>query len=118
EYHAYLRQDRLIAACRKHGLLVTCYAPLARTAVMRDPVVKAIAAAHSKTPAQIALRWLVQQPGVGIVPRALEFAEIEENIELFDFVLTAQEMDAIGALRDNNLRVVSPEVRRPDWDEG
>jgi len=118
EYHAYLRQDRLIAACRKHGLLVTCYAPLARTAVMKDSVVKAIAAAHSKTPAQIALRWLVQQPDVGIVPRALEFAEIEENIELFDFVLTTQEMDAIGALRDNNLRVVSPEVRRPDWDEG
>lgn len=118
EYHAYLRQDRLIAACRKYGLLVTCYAPLARTAVMADPVIQAIAKNHARTPAQVALRWLVQQPNVGIVPRALEFHEIEENIGLFDFVLTADEMDAIGTLRDKNLRVVSPEVRRPDWDEG
>ena len=118
EYHAYLRQDRLIAACRKHGLLVTCYAPLARTAVMEDPVVQAIAATHNKTPAQVALRWLVQQPGVGIVPRALELHEIEENIGLFDFALSEAEMVSISALQDNNLRVVSPEVRRPVWDEG
>lgn len=118
EYHAYLRQDRLIAACRKHGLLVTCYAPLARTAVMEDPVVQAIAVTHNKTPAQVALRWLVQQPDVGIVPRALEFHEIEENIGLFDFVLSEAEMESIDVLRDNNLRVVSPEVRRPVWDEG
>ncbi|MGY8956327.1 MAG: aldo/keto reductase, partial [Alphaproteobacteria bacterium] len=118
EYHAYLRQDRLIAACRKHGLLVTCYAPLARTAVMEDPVVQAIAATHDRTPAQVALRWLVQQPGVGIVPRALELHEIEENIGLFDFALSEAEMVSISALQDNNLRVVSPEVRRPVWDEG
>lgn len=118
EYHAYLRQDRLIAACRKHGLLVTCYAPLARTAVMEDPVVQAIAATHDRTPAQVALRWLVQQPGVGIVPRALELHEIEENIGLFDFALSVAEMVSISALQDNNLRVVSPEVRRPVWDEG
>ena len=118
EYHAYLRQDRLIAACRKHGLLVTCYAPLARTAVMEDPVVQAIGATHDRTPAQVALRWLVQQPGVGIVPRALELHEIEENIGLFDFALSVAEMVSISALQDNNLRVVSPEVRRPVWDEG
>ena len=118
EYHAYLRQDRLIAACRKHGLLVTCYAPLARTAVMEDPVVQAIAATHNKPPAQVALRWLVQQPGVGILPRALELHEIEENIGLFDFALSVAEMVSISALQDNNLRVVSPEVRRPVWDEG
>ncbi len=118
EYHAYLRQDRLIAACRKYGLLVTCYAPLARTAVMEDPVVQAIAATHDRTPAQVALRWLVQQPGVGIVPRALELHEIEENIGLFDFALSEAEMVSITALQDNNLRVVSPEVRRPVWDEG
>jgi diketogulonate reductase-like aldo/keto reductase len=118
EYHAYIRQDRLIAACRKHGLLVTCHVPLARGAVLKDPVVLDIAAAHGRTPAQIALRWLVQQPDVGVVPRALTFQEIDENIGLFDFELTAVEMDRIGALRDRNLRVVDPEVRRPVWDAG
>lgn len=118
EYHAYIRQDRLIAACRKHGILVTCHVPLARGAVLDDPVIGEIAAAHGRTPAQVALRWLVQQPDVGVVPRALEFSEIDENIAIFDFALSDDEMERIAALRDRNLRVVDPEVRRPVWDAG
>ncbi len=118
EYHAYIRQDRLIEACRKHGILVTCHVPLARGEVLKDPVIREIANTHARTPAQVALRWLVQQPDVGIVPRALTFQEIEENIGLFDFELSGAEMDRIGALRDRNLRIVDPEVRRPVWDEG
>ncbi|MBT5570332.1 MAG: aldo/keto reductase [Alphaproteobacteria bacterium] len=117
EYHAYIRQDRLIAACRKYDLLVTCHAPLARGAMLNDPVIVDIAATHNKTPAQIALRWLVQQSNVAIVPRALQISEIEENIGIFDFVLRDGEMTSINALQDNNLRVINPEVRRPVWDE-
>lgn len=118
EYHAYIRQDRLIAACRKHGMLVTCHVPLARGAVLENPVIREIAAAHGRTPAQIALRWLVQQSDVGVVPRALEFSEIEENIAIFDFALRDDEMARIATLQDRNLRVVDPAVRRPVWDEG
>jgi len=117
EYHAYIRQDRLITACRKHGLLVTCHAPLARGAMLDDPVIVDIASTHGKTPAQIALRWLVQQSNVAIVPRALEISEIEENIGIFDFALSETEMARIVTLQDNNLRVINPEVRRPVWDE-
>ena len=118
EYHAYIRQDKLIAACRRHGLIVACHVPLARGQVLADPVIMEIAAAHGRTAAQVALRWLVQQPQVAVVPRALEFHEIEENIALFDFELSDAEMARIGALRDRNIRVVDPEVRRPVWDEG
>jgi len=118
EYHAYIRQDKLLAACRRHGLLVTCHVPLARGKLLGDPVIGAIAARHGKTSAQVALRWLIQQPDVAVVPRALEFGEIDENIDLFDFELSEEEMDRIGALRDTNLRVVDPEVRRPVWDVG
>lgn len=71
-----------------------------------------------KTPAQVALRWLVQQPDIAVVPRALNEREIEENIAVFDFALSDEEMERIGALRDRNLRIVDPEVRRPVWDEG
>ncbi|MDE0779387.1 MAG: aldo/keto reductase [Alphaproteobacteria bacterium] len=117
EYHAYIRQDRLIAACRKYDLLVTCHAPLARGAMLNDPVIVKIAATHDKTPAQVALRWLVQQPDVVIVPRALEFSEIEENIGIFDFALSDAEMVSIVGLQENNLRIINPEVRRPVWDE-
>ena len=118
EYHAYLRQDKVLAACARHGLIVTCYAPVAHGRVLDDPVINEIAVAHGKTAAQVALRFLVQQPQIAVVPRALEFGEIEEDIDLFDFELSDEEMDRIGALRDRNVRVVDPEVRRPAWDVG
>lgn len=118
EYHAYLRQDKVLAACARHGMIVTCYAPVARGRLLDDPVIGEIATAHGKSAAQVALRWLIQQPQVAVVPRALEFAEIEEDIDLFDFELGDEEMERIGALRDKNMRVVDPEVRRPVWDVG
>jgi diketogulonate reductase-like aldo/keto reductase len=118
EYHAYIRQDKLLAACRKHGLLVACHVPLARGLLLTDPVICRIAGVHGKSPAQVALRWLIQQPDVAVVPRALNEREIEENIDIFDFALTDAEMSEIATLRDRNLRVVDPEVRRPVWDVG
>lgn len=118
EYHAYIRQEQIIAACRKHGVLVTCHVPLARGEVVQDPVIREVAAGHGKTAAQVALKWLIQQPDMVVVPRALEESQIEENIDLFDFELSADEMDRISALRDRNRRVVDPAVRRPVWDEG
>jgi 2,5-diketo-D-gluconate reductase B len=71
---------------------------------------------YGKSAAQVALRWLVQQKNVAIVPRALEYSEIEENMNIFDFHLTNSEMDNISKLREKNYRVVNPEVRRPVWD--
>lgn len=118
EYHAYLRQDKVLAACARHGMIVTCHVPLARGRLLDDPVIIAVASAHDKTPAQVALRWLVQQPQIAVVPRALEFGEIEEDIDLFDFELSPEEMDLIGSLRDRNIRVVDPAERRPAWDVG
>ena len=118
EYHAYIRQDKLLAACARHGVVVTCHVPLARGRLLADPVIGEIAAAHGRTSAQIALRWLIQQPDIAVVPRALKFGEIEENIALFDFALSEEEMARIGALRDKNIRIVDPEIRRPVWDVG
>jgi diketogulonate reductase-like aldo/keto reductase len=60
----------------------------------------------------------VQQPQVAVVPRGLTFEEIEEDIDLFDFELSEEEMGRIGALRDKGVRVVDPEARRPVWDIG
>jgi diketogulonate reductase-like aldo/keto reductase len=117
EYHAYICQDKVVDACNKHGLLVTCHVPLARGAILEDPVICNVADTHGKTAAQVALRWLVQQPNMVVVPRALEHSEIKENIDIFDFKLTVNEMEKISELRNNNLRIVDPEVRRPVWDE-
>jgi len=118
EYHAYIRQDKIIAACGRHGLLVTCHVPLARGTVLKDPVIQDIAKSLGKTAAQVALKWLVQQPDMVVVPRALEYSEIKENIDIFDFELSENEMNQISGLRDRNHRIVDPTVRRPVWDEG
>ena len=118
EYHAYLHQDKILEACRRHGLIVTAHVPLARGKLVGDPVIGEIAATKGKSPAQVALRWLVQQPGIAVVPRTTNPDNIAANIELFDFSLSDEEMDQISALRDNNIRVVDPAVRRPVWDIG
>ncbi len=118
EYHAYLRQDKLLAACRRHGMLVTAYCPVARAELLNDPLLSEIASAKGKTVAQIALRWLMQHPGVTAVPRALTPEHIAENLDIFNFELTADEMERIATLREKNIRIADPEVRRPVWDVG
>jgi 2,5-diketo-D-gluconate reductase B len=118
EYHAYIRQDKLLAACRKYGMIVTAHVPLARGKIVNDPVIGEIAKAKGKTTAQVALRWLVQQPNISVVPRTTTRERLVENLEIFDFSLTDDEMSRISALRDTAMRVVDPAVRRPVWDVG
>ncbi len=116
EYHAYLPQDRMLAALRRHGMILTAYCPVARGELLNDPVIGAVAKAHGKTAAQVALRWLIQQPMVAAVPRALSEAHIEENLDVFDFALTEDEMTRISALRSRNVRIANPPERAPKWD--
>ena len=116
EYHAYINQDKVLKACDDYGILVACHVPLARGELLDDPIIQDIAQKHNKSSAQVALKWLLQQSRIAVVPRALSFGEIEENMSIFDFKLTEDEVHVISSLRSNNLRVVDPEVRRPVWD--
>jgi diketogulonate reductase-like aldo/keto reductase len=116
EYHAYLPQDRMVAALKRHGMILTAYCPVARGQLLSDPVVTAIASAQDKTPAQICLRWLVQQPGVAAVPRALEERHIVEDLDVFDFTLSDDEMRRLSALRKRQVRIADPPERAPKWD--
>ncbi len=116
EYHAYLPQDRMLAALRRHGMILTAYCPVARGELLNDPVVGAIASQYNKTPAQICLRWLVQQPSVAAVPRALEERHIEDNIDIFDVELSDADMRKLNTLRKRQLRIADPPERAPKWD--
>ena len=116
EYHAYLPQDRMLAALRRYGMILTAYCPVARGKLLDDPVVGEIATAHGKTHAQICLRWLVQQPTVAAVPRALEETHIVEDLDVFDWSLSDEEMRKISALRSRNIRIADPPERAPQWD--
>jgi 2,5-diketo-D-gluconate reductase B len=116
EYHAYLPQDRMLAALKRHGMILTAYCPMARGKLLDDPVVGAIAKAHGKTIGQICLRWLIQQPMVAAVPRPLEEAHIREDLDVFDFALSDDEMRRISALRSRQVRIANPPERAPKWD--
>jgi 2,5-diketo-D-gluconate reductase B len=116
EFHAYLNQDKALAACKRYGMILTGYSPVARGELLKDPLIGEIARAKGKTPAQVALRWAIQHPQVAVVPRAFTFEHVAENFGIFDFALDEAEMRRIGELRSRNLRIVDPEVRRPVWD--
>ena len=116
EYHAYLPQDRMLAALKRHGMILTAYCPVARGKLIDDPVVGEIARTQGKTPAQICLRWLIQQPIVAAVPRALRESHIVDNLDIFDFSLSDDEMRRISTLRSRNVRIADPPERAPKWD--
>jgi len=115
EYHPYLDQRGILDACRRHGLALTAYCPLARGRVAQDAAIRAIAARYARTPAQVALRWLIQQPGVAAIPRSSSAERVRENIGVFDFELEAAEMRRISALARPDGRIVNP-AWGPAWD--
>ncbi len=116
EHHPYLNQDRVLAACRKHGLGLVSYCPLARgSELFAEAAVTSAAEKHGKTAAQIVLRWQVQQEGVAAIPRSTKPKRIAENLAVFDFALEADEMAAISALQPRNLRICDFEFS-PTWD--
>lgn len=116
EYHPLLNQDRVIAACRSAGMAVTSYCPLARGAdLFSDPAIAGPAKRLGVSPAQVILRWHVQQPGVVAVPRTSNPARLAENLSVFDFELTGDEMTAISALRAAGHRICDFEFS-PEWD--
>jgi diketogulonate reductase-like aldo/keto reductase len=116
EYHPYLDQSKVLAFCRKAGLVFTAYCPLARGRLFRDPVIAEIARARGRTIAQIALRWLVQQGNIAPIPRSSNPRHMAECLEIFDFALTDDEMKRIFALRRPDGRIANPAGRAPKWD--
>jgi 2,5-diketo-D-gluconate reductase B len=116
EYHCYLPQDMMLAALKRYGMILTAYCPVARGKLLDDPTVGEIAQTHGKTPAQICLRWLIQQPGVAAVPRAIEEPHVAENIDVFDFSLSEEDMRRLSALRSRRIRIADPPERAPKWD--
>ena len=115
EYHPRLDQTRLLAACRKLGVLFTSYCPVGQGTMVSDPAIVAIARRLGKTPAQVVLRWHMQQPGVAAIPKSSQLAHLKENIDVFDFSLTDADMAALFALAAPNGRLVQPGFA-PDWD--
>ena len=116
EVHAFLDQSKVIAACRKHGMAVVAYSPIARGGLKNDKVLGRIGQAHGKTAAQVGLRFLVQQ-GIVVIPRTSRIERLSENFAIFDFELSDAEMAEIAALASRDGRIVDYAYSgSPKWD--
>jgi 2,5-diketo-D-gluconate reductase B len=113
EYHPLLGQPDLLRLADAHDLLITAYAPFGHGGVLSEPVLREIGAAHGKTAAQVALRWLVDQPRVAAIPKAGSHAHRVANFDIWDFPLSAEERARIDDLPKDR-REFDP-AWAPDW---
>jgi diketogulonate reductase-like aldo/keto reductase len=106
ELHPYFAQREVQALGAQHGVLSQAWSPIGgitfyrdseHTSTLQDPVIGDIAKAHGKSPAQVMLRWHLQQ-GRSVIPKSTKPARIAENFDVFDFELTAEQLAAIDAL--------------------
>lgn len=100
ECHPYLQQDDLRAFCSKHEIAVTAWSPIGKGRILEDATLKALAEKHGKTPAQIVLRWHYQNDTITI-PKSVTPSRIEENMKIFDFELSAEDMLEMKAMNKN-----------------
>jgi 2,5-diketo-D-gluconate reductase B len=114
EYHPYLGQPHVLALARERDLMVTAYSPLARGELLHDPVINEIAAAHDATPAQVVLRWLLDQPNVAAIPKAASREHRAANLAVFELELSDDERARIAGL-ERGRRTANPSWA-PDWD--
>jgi 2,5-diketo-D-gluconate reductase B len=114
EYHPFLDQSELLGVAADRDLLLAAYSPMARGEVVRDPTLAEIGREYGKSAAQVALRWLLDQPQVCALPRSTSAENRAANLDVFDFELTAEERARITALRTRARRVVDPPFA-PDW---
>ncbi|WP_059104829.1 aldo/keto reductase [Shouchella shacheensis] len=108
ECHPYFAQNELKDFCAKHDIFVEAWSPLDQGGdVLKDEDVKTIAEAHGKTNAQVVLRWHLQNNTI-VIPKSVTPSRIEENFDVFDFELTAEEMKIIDGLDQNARKGAKP----------
>ncbi|MBU5352973.1 aldo/keto reductase [Paenibacillus barcinonensis] len=100
EYHPRLTQEELKAFCEQHGIQLEAWSPLMQGELLDNPVLTEIASSKGKSVAQIILRWDLQN-GVVTIPKSTKAHRIIENADIFDFELSAEEMQRISSLNDN-----------------
>jgi 2,5-diketo-D-gluconate reductase B len=116
EVHPLLDQTKVVAACRRAGMAIVAYSPIARGGVKNNEVLARIGKAHGKTAAQVSLRFLVQQ-GIVVIPRTSRVERLSENLAIFDYQLSAAELAEIGRLASRDGRIVDYAYSgSPNWD--
>ena len=114
EYHPYLDQTKVKAACGQHGMALVAYSPIAKGRIKNDRALAQIGDRYRKTSAQVCLRWLVQQ-NVAAIPRTSKLERLSENIDVFDFELSDEDMTQISMMGNAGGRLTDYGFA-PKWD--
>jgi 2,5-diketo-D-gluconate reductase A len=109
EVNPYLTQDDVRQFCAEHQIAVEAWSPLGRGSVLGDPTIDDIARRYGKTPAQVVLRWHIERGNV-IFPKSVSAERIRENMEIFDFELAPDDVEAISALNRNQRTGPDPDT--------
>jgi 2,5-diketo-D-gluconate reductase A len=110
ELHPWLTQDKVLEYDNSHSILTQAWSPLARGKILEEDMLAELAQSHGKSVAQIVLRWHIQR-GVAVIPKSNSVERITENMNVFDFELSEQEMVSISSLNSNFRTGVDPEDR-------
>lgn len=102
ELHPGLQQRELRAAHARLGIATEAWSPLAQGALLQEEAITSIAARLGRTPAQVVLRWHLQSGNI-VIPKSVTPSRIRENLDVFGFELTGEDLDAIAAL-DRGMR--------------
>jgi diketogulonate reductase-like aldo/keto reductase len=100
ELHPLLTQTELREYCKKHEIQIEAWSPLGQGHLMEHPLLQDIAAKYGKSPAQVILRWDLQN-GIVTIPKSVTPERIRANTELYDFELTAEDIEQINSLNEN-----------------
>lgn len=106
EYHPWINQTRLMDWMLSRQIALIAYCPLAQGRFVNEKKLESIAADHLRSPAQIILRWMMQKEKVLAIPRSSNIHRVINNLNVFDFELSAKEVEIMDAWRLENIRVV------------
>jgi 2,5-diketo-D-gluconate reductase A len=109
EVHPYLTQDDVRTLCAEHQIAIEAWSPIAQGKVLNDPTIVSIADRLGKSAAQVVLRWHIDRGDI-VFPKSVTPARIKENIDIFDFELTGEEVEAISMLNRNERTGPDPDT--------
>lgn len=107
EFSPFLFLEDLLNYCKQAGIQLQAYTPLVRGSKMEHPLLRELSSTYNKTPAQIILRWNIQH-GVSVIPKSANPDRQRENLEIFDFKISAEDMDRLDGLNENYRVVDDP----------
>jgi len=117
EYHPFLSQEILLKKMSEMDVIPVAYCPICRGDVAKDSVIIELSEKYNKTPAQVTLRWVIQQQSVAI-PKSAKKRRLKENIDIYDFEIDDQDMDRIHSLARGQRLVPNLDSKHflGDWD--